>query len=163
MAYRGKIPGTVKLRVKERWGYFYVLARNGKGWVTLDKFKPRNTSEREKKRTWNDALAFREDYHTNDDFRWSIDVKIRAGWVCEECGELDRELLESHHIEPREVKPELAHDLNNGRCLCLWCHAWTGHKDNNVVRNMILARLALKLYGRLYPKKKEEIQAKKAG
>lgn len=78
---------------------------------------------------------------------WSLDVKIRAGWVCEHpgCGELDRELLESHHIKSKYYFPELALDPENGKCLCLWHHA-VAHRKDPRVRDAILARLAVKLY-----------------
>lgn len=143
-------PPTVKARIKKRWGWWYVLARNGKGWKVIDKAK-----------TQNKALEFIEQYHNDKDIRWSTDVKIRAGWVCEEsgCGELDRELLDSDHIKPRAKHPELAHDLKNGKCRCLWCHAQKHKKAGEMMAYyLIMERLALKLYGRLYPRKKAEIQ-----
>lgn len=83
---------------------------------------------------------------------WSRDVKIAGGWVCKDCGELDIELLESHHIKPKDLFPELMYKLDNGECVCLWCHA-KAHKNDLDVRNQILARLAVKLYTRLYPNK----------
>lgn len=86
-------------------------------------------------------------------FIWSRDVKIKGGWVCGKCGELDRELLESHHIKPKHIFPELAYEVDNGECTCLWCHA-IAHQDNIVICNQILARLAVKLYFRLYPSKR---------
>ncbi len=144
MANYKKIAPRIKVRIKRIWGWFYVLARNGKGWVILDKAETRD-----------EALKFIEDYHTNKDIRWSTDVKIRAGWVCEQCGELDRKLLEAHHIDPVAVCPEKRYDPDNGKCLCMFCHA-AAH--TGWARLSILARLALVLYGRLYPHKKAEIQ-----
>lgn len=82
---------------------------------------------------------------------WSLNVKIRDGWVCLDCGELDRELLEADHIEPIYLRPDLKYERSNGRTRCLWCHA-KKHWDNEVIRNKILARLAIILYGRLYGK-----------
>ena len=75
---------------------------------------------------------------------WSRQVKIKAGWACEvpNCGELDKKLLESHHIKPKEMFPELAEDLDNGECLCIYHHA-VKHWHNEAVRNKILARLAI--------------------
>lgn len=77
---------------------------------------------------------------------WSINVKIRDGYVCRHCGELDRELLDSHHIKPISQFLELKYDIDNGITHCLWCHAFQGHKDNKAIRDMILARLAIILY-----------------
>lgn len=85
---------------------------------------------------------------------WSQQVKMKGGWVCKTpgCGEIDKDLLESHHIKPVYLFPELQYDLDNGECLCLWCHAFA-HQDNMIVCNKILARLGVKLYYRLYPNK----------
>lgn len=107
----------------------------------------------------NGALTFIRQYHTDKDIDWSLGVKRRAGWICEEpgCGEGlggDRKLLEAHHVEPVAVCPEKRHDLDNGKCLCIFHHA---SKHTGQVRLMILARLGLILYGRLYPHKKVEI------
>ncbi len=74
-------------------------------------------------------------------------MKIKDNWVCQDCGELDRELLESHHSNPKAEYPELAYDLDNGECICLTCHA-KRHKDNPAVFAMILLRLELILYKR---------------
>ena len=82
-------------------------------------------------------------YNEYDEFAdWSRQVKIKDGWACQKCGELDKKLLESHHIKPKEVFPESAKNLDNGQCLCLWCHA-VAHWSNEVIRNKILARLAI--------------------
>lgn len=109
----------------------------------------------------NEALEFIKQHHDNNDVQWSLDVKRRAGWVCEElgCGELDRELLDSDHIKPRAKYPKLAHDPENGKCRCLFCHAQKHKKAREMMAYyLIMERLALKLYGRLYPHKKAEIQ-----
>ena len=75
---------------------------------------------------------------------WSRDVKIKAGWVCEfpNCGQINKNLLESHHIEPAVQFPEKAQDIDNGTCLCIYHHA-VAHWDDVIIRNMILARLAI--------------------
>ena len=81
---------------------------------------------------------------------WSKQIKIRDHYTCQGCGEIDKELLESHHSKPKEQFPELALDLDNGQCLCLACHAHK-HRANAYIYNMILARLARVLYHRIYP------------
>jgi len=95
---------------------------------------------------------------------WSLNVKIRDGWVCTEpgCGELDRELLDSHHIEPKYLRPDLIYEVDNGRTLCLWCHA-KKHWSYEAVRNKILARLAIILYGRLYGKSRTDFGKRPRG
>lgn len=85
---------------------------------------------------------------------WALNVKIRAGWCCETkgCGELERRMLEAHHIKPKEMFPGLIYELDNGQCLCMRCHA-EAHKDKPEVFNMILARLCLILYPRVVSKR----------
>lgn len=83
--------------------------------------------------------------------KWSRDVKIKDGYVCTGCGELDKELLESHHTKPKDMFPELAYDLDNGECKCLLCHA-NKHKGDLMLYYKILARLGLILYNRIRPK-----------
>jgi len=99
------------------------------------------------------AVAELEQILEQKRFIWSRDVKIAGGWVCKKCGELDRELLESHHIKPKDLFPELQYIVTNGECICLWCHA-IAHQNNRIICNQILARLAIKLYYRLYPNKR---------
>lgn len=74
------------------------------------------------------------------------------------CGELDKSLLEAHHIKPKAQFPELKYDVKNGKCYCMWHHAWAGHKDNEVIRNKILARFCVILVLRQYPERREQCQ-----
>jgi hypothetical protein len=155
MGFKGKIPGTANIRVK---GYgrhcrkhkrFKLLARNGKGWDIIQEFSNENK-----------AMERIGHHFADKDAKWSFEVKVRAGWVCEEpnCGEGvggDKTLLEAHHIESVSTSPDKRNDLDNGKCLCMFHHAM---KHIDWARLQILARLGLKLYGRLYPHKKAEIQ-----
>lgn len=90
---------------------------------------------------------------------WSQQVKIKGGQVCERCGLglMDKELLESHHIEPIHLSPARMYDIDNGECICLWRHALK-HKDNPVIQNMILLRLVVLLTDRLYKNQKTPCQ-----
>lgn len=149
MAFRGEIPAYVKIRVWKNRGRYYVLQRDGEGWESMVDFP-----------TEDEALEVIEQHFADKDARWSLGVKVRAGWVCEEpgCGEGvggDKTLLEAHHIEPVAICPTKRNDPTNGRCLCLFHHA---SKHTGWARLTILARLALVLYGRLYPHKKAEIE-----
>lgn len=78
---------------------------------------------------------------------WSRQVKIKGGRVCEftGCGVTDQKLLESHHIKPKAEFPELDKDIDNGECICLFHHA-VRHWANEIIRNKILARLAIILW-----------------
>lgn len=97
-----------------------------------------------------DALIAIEKELTNKLAQWSREVKMRAGWVCRYngCGEIDKSLLESHHIKPREQFLESMYDLDNGQCLCIYHHAFA---HDGVVRDHILARYALILHRRFNP------------
>lgn len=92
-----------------------------------------------------------EKFHADRDAQWAEEVKIKAGWCCQECGELEKDMLEAHHIKPKSLFPKLRHDISNGKCLCIYCHALA---HTGTVRYYILARLAVVLYRRLYPGKK---------
>jgi 5-methylcytosine-specific restriction endonuclease McrA len=45
----------------------------------------------------------------------------RDGWRCVRCGA--RHGLEVDHLQPRDARPDLAHDLGNLQTLCGPCHA----------------------------------------
>ena len=124
-------PDSVKIRIYETYGSFYVIVRDGEGWESVGCYKEKD-----------DALQVILDYYDKKLRRWSFEVKVKAGWVCETvgCGELDRRLLESHHIKPKDLFPELMYELSNGKCPCIRCHA-EAHKDNPEVAAMILERL----------------------
>lgn len=96
------------------------------------------------------AVYWLKRYHDNKDAQWSREVRMKDGYICRDCGELERSLLQAHHIKQKAQFPELAHNLDNGRCLCLLCHS---KQHTGWPRLMILARLGLLLYQRLYPKK----------
>lgn len=131
-------PPGVNVRLRKFRGTFYAVARCGKGWVVIDLAKDRNK-----------ALKSIEDYHTNKAARWSLDVKMKDFFACVGCGERDRSLLETHHIEPVHISPGLRYVVKNGEYDCLWRHALM-HKNEPVIMNMILLRLVKLLTERLY-------------
>lgn len=53
---------------------------------------------------------------------WSLAIKRRDGYKCQDCGETDRRKLQSHHIIPWDDNESLRFDLHNGVTLCLSCH-----------------------------------------
>lgn len=126
-----RTPKSVKIRIYKTYGSFYVLVRDGEGWESIGCYEKKD-----------DALQVILSRYDRWLRRWSYEVKIKAGWVCEAegCGELDRRLLESHHIEPKDLFPQLMYELSNGKCLCIRCHA-EAHKDNPEIAAMILERL----------------------
>lgn len=133
-----KTPARVKVRVWRHNGFFYVLRRLGNYWQVIGRYESRNEA----------AGRIEQEIRLME---WATEVKIRASWVCERCGELNIELLEAHHIKPKSKYPKLMYEVSNGRCLCLWCHA-AAHWKNPKVRQMILARLGFVLGKRTHPK-----------
>ena len=132
-------PERVKVRLQERRGRFYVIRRNGKGWETIaGPFDNRDT-----------GINFLIPGFLGKLADWSIQVKMRDGYACM-CGELQKALLEAHHIKPKDLFPEVMFELENGITKCLWGHA-VAHKDNPRIRDMILARLAVAIFPHLYP------------
>ena len=151
-----KTPPHIKLRLWKNGNIYHVMQRDGEGWEPLFQSrieqKAQDFLEEKIQEGLNHAAVSDLSRMAEDRLRdWSRDVKIAGGWVCK-CGEIDRELLESHHKKPKHSHPELTYVLDNGECICLMCHA-IEHKDNPIVQNMVLARLALILYKRLYPGK----------
>lgn len=122
---------AVKVKIVRENGKHCVKEVWGDGWRTIVDCDIRE-----------DALIAIEAELNNKAAQWSREIKMRASWVCCDCGEglYDKELLEAHHIKPRAQFPALMYDLDNGKCVCLWGHALV-HQDNPVVMNMILLRL----------------------
>lgn len=160
-----KTPPSVKIRLLYKDNLFHVMKRvgeSGEEWQSIGQFKTRNKAI--------DFLEAQPEFPPNEPKvtlidklrRWALDVKRRAGWVCEEpgCGELDKEVLDAHHPKPRSEFPELTLDPENGKCVCLFDHAWR-HRDNIRIMEHILARLALILYQRLYPRRIKQIKEMK--
>lgn len=54
---------------------------------------------------------------------WAKFIKRKDNFQCQKCGYDIIDGLTSHHIQPLHTHPELAHDINNGICLCYNCHA----------------------------------------
>lgn len=55
---------------------------------------------------------------------WREAVFRRDKWTCIECGKKNC-YLNADHIKPYSLYPELRHDVNNGRTLCVECHRQT--------------------------------------
>lgn len=54
---------------------------------------------------------------------WKRLVKERAGYICERCGRiLNGRTAYAHHKLPKWFMPDLSLDLDNGICLCSYCH-----------------------------------------
>lgn len=138
-----KTPKSVNARIWYNNGWFYILRRFGSEgcWESVGRFKEK------------DSAYARLEYEIGLS-NWAKEVKIKAGWVCGRCGELDKTLLEAHHIKPKSECIKGLLDINNGRCLCVWCHA-IAHWLNKAVRTIILARYAVIIGIRLHPKDKD--------
>lgn len=69
-------------------------------------------------RKWSVYSAGRRSFSYRD---WRKAVLEKHGSRCAECGSYY--MVECHHIEPWEEKPELRFLIKNGICLCFSCHA----------------------------------------
>ena len=56
------------------------------------------------------------------DKEWSLIVRTRDGFKCQVCGSVKHN-NNAHHILPKTIT-EFRHELNNGICLCAYCHHW---------------------------------------
>ena len=59
-------------------------------------------------------------YHSQEHIAWSQEVRKRAGFVCEKCGDNEGRLFADHINELKDGGDPL--DLSNGQCLCASCH-----------------------------------------
>lgn len=123
-----RTPARINIRIYEYRGYFYVIVRTGEVWESIGLYTNKADAEQSILDHYDKKLG-----------EWSLGVKIAGGWVCKDCGELDRRLLESHHIKPKDLYPELMYELSNGKCICMRCHA-KAHTGR--LREMILERLS---------------------
>ena len=55
--------------------------------------------------------------------KWSLAVKLRDNFTCQECGSQDRRELHAHHKKSWTTHPRLRYVLDNGETLCIKCHA----------------------------------------
>jgi len=119
-------------------GFFIAIATGQK----MKKQSGKSPEQRQEQ-----ALEWLGDYHNNKSAKWSKEVKMKAGYVCERSGVLDQELLDSHHKKPRSQFPERQYDLDNGECLSLLWHAFE-HRHNLKWCNLILWRAVIILWRR---------------
>lgn len=70
--------------------------------------------------------------------QWTNQVKRQDGYLCRDCGCSDRKILDAHHIQPVSQFPEKEFGTDNGRTLCMPCHA---KKHKGIARILILLRL----------------------
>lgn len=60
------------------------------------------------------------------DKEWQKAVRERDNYTCQRCGKYEA-LIHTHHVAPRSRRPDLKHDVANGKCLCGSCHQWVHH------------------------------------
>src|SRR5689334_18743576 len=58
-----------------------------------------------------------------DDLIWKEAVRSRDGYICQRCGTKEG-VMHAHHVATRKLRPDLKHDLSNGKTLCNSCHNW---------------------------------------
>lgn len=79
-----------------------------------------NTHRGRKPRTY---ARQRGKHGSAEDREWRLAVFTRDNFTCRNCGARGR--IEADHIKPYSAHPELRHDLENGRTLCVPCHRRT--------------------------------------
>lgn len=60
------------------------------------------------------------------DRAWTAAVRERDNYRCQRCGVHDP-LVHAHHVQSRARRPDLRHDVSNGKSLCGSCHQWVHH------------------------------------
>lgn len=54
---------------------------------------------------------------------WKEAVRKKDASTCQKCGKVEKH-IHTHHVAPRSRRPDLKHDVANGKCLCGSCHQW---------------------------------------
>lgn len=57
------------------------------------------------------------------DRAWQKAVRERDAYTCQRCGKVEK-YVHAHHVATRSRRPDLRHDISNGKCLCGSCHSW---------------------------------------
>jgi 5-methylcytosine-specific restriction endonuclease McrA len=78
----------------------------------------------------------------NADRKWMIAVRQKDDFTCQRCGKYEL-LIHTHHVNPRSRRPDLKHEISNGKCLCLECHNWV---HNNPIEATRLGLLSTESY-----------------
>ena len=86
---------------------------------------------------------------------WSRLVKVRAGFKCEHCWKTG--FLNSHHLFSRN-NWSTRFDLDNGICLCRWCHTmsfrFSAHKTPMEFTEWVIEKRGREWYDTLKAKAK---------
>ncbi|SDW23040.1 HNH endonuclease [Paenibacillus sp. PDC88] len=62
-------------------------------------------------------------FRGRDHAEWSLDVRRRDSFTCQQCGKQKRVGLHAHHIESYDTAIDLRYDIDNGITLCKRCHS----------------------------------------
>lgn len=63
--------------------------------------------------------------NSHEDLKWKKAVIEADGGRCRICGSDSN--LEAHHIKHLSDRPDLRHDVDNGMCVCHYCHYYKIH------------------------------------
>lgn len=69
------------------------------------------------------------------DAEWRRLVMVSASGYCQ-WPTCRNKAVHAHHYEGRQARPELRHDVSNGRALCASCHV-AAHRYPNAARTML--------------------------
>jgi len=86
---------------------------------------------------------------------WKKAVREKDQNTCQRCGKVEK-YIHTHHVAPRSQRPDLRHDVSNGKCLCNSCHSW-------VHEHPIEAKAAGLLSGETYELARKKLQGEQHG
>ncbi len=78
------------------------------------------------------------------DQKWKIAVREKDDYTCQRCG-IKEKYIHTHHVATRSRRPDLKHDVSNGKCLCNSCHIWVHHHPIESVQLGLLSDVTYEL------------------
>lgn len=78
------------------------------------------------------------------DQKWKIAVREKDDNTCQRCGVVQK-YIHTHHVATRSRRPDLKHDVSNGKCLCNSCHTWVHHHPIEAVALGLLSEATYEL------------------
>lgn len=79
---------------------------------------------------------------STEDKKWQLAVRLKDDYTCQKCG-IRQDFIHTHHVATRSRRPDLKHEVSNGKCLCFTCHEWV---HNNPKEATELGLLSIETY-----------------
>lgn len=104
--------------------------------------KPLTSSKRGNKPRRLGARPLRKSRNRKAEMKWMREVREKDNNTCRLCGGFDLK-LDTHHIAPRSLRPDLKRVVENGAALHRHCHEWV---HNNREEATALGLLNMETY-----------------